>query len=166
MLFHFLSSSEETPTLSHVVWFEWECHISSGECLGPPYITWGCSESQNGLGKQKGGQTWSEVNGKCSDQVDMSCKCIQFHTFLCAARWLGSHSSHPFTETNACKTLTMGNHRHRLCSVRLWKGEEERGRERERRSEWLHQVLIYHDSTCTRSIKNYLGTEHWPLSNK
>lgn len=155
--------ASKTPTLSHTVWLNGNA-ISSGECLGPLHHTrmqWKIRM----IRKTKGGQTWSVVNGKCSDQVDMSCKCILFiHSTV--SHWLGSQSLHLLPETNQRKTLTMGFHRHRLCSVRLWKGEEQRDRERERWSEWLHQVLIYHDSKCTRSIKNYLGTEHWPLSNK
>lgn len=66
------------------------------------------------------------------------------------------------------KTLNNSYSQTQTVWVCLWNEKKERKRERkkERWSEWLHQVLIYHDSKCTQSIKNYLGTEHWPLSNK
>lgn len=89
-----------------------------------PYIAWGCSESQNGSANG-GGQTWSGVNGKCSDQVGMSCKCIHF-IHSSGAHWLGSHSSHPFTNTSKCKTFKNGYPQTQtVCVARVCDEEKE-----------------------------------------
>lgn len=84
-------------------------------------------------------------------------KCIRFiHSSV--ACWLGNRS-HIVSQTRVDVRLKDGPPQAGCVVCICEKGVE-------RWSEWLHQVLIYYDNTCTQSIKNYLGTEHWPLSNK
>ena len=155
MLFKFLSCSKWTPTPSHSL-VERECHIKW-------WMSWSPASDKDAvkewLGKQKSEQTWSEVNGKCSDQVSLSCKWIRFILSTVSSLASQSFLKIPHQKQTNVKTLTMGVYRQTVQWALVKRSDERRW------SEWLHQVLIYHDSKCIWSIKNYLGAEHWPLSD-
>lgn len=152
-VFRVLSNHEHTSTLSHTLLNG--NAISNNGCWSSPSHQDAVKAQNDWEGKE--GRAWSGMNGKCTDQVDMGCKMHTFHTFLCS---LLAWQSLPHRVTNTSRHKTWGwASTGKLCSVHLWKRSI-------KWSEWLHRVLIYYDKTCTQSIENYLGTEHWPLSNK
>lgn len=155
-VFRVLSSSEHTPTLIAQA-AEWGMQYQNDGCRSSASQP-GCSRKLRNDREGKGGRAWSGMNGKCTDQVDVGCEMqTRFHTFPWSPlAW--QPLAHRVTNMSRCKTSGWAS-TGRLCRVHLWKRSV-------RRSEWLHRVLIYYDNTCTQSIKNYLGTEHWPLSNK